>query len=76
LRRFTFEVTADAALRDIDTIMARVRPAALAERKGQIVPHFLLVCGDPSQPVGIIVMEAPSMLQAYTNAVTRVSPAG
>ena len=34
------------------------------------MPHFLLVCGDPSQPVGIVVMEAPSMLQAYTNAVT------
>ena len=56
---------------DAGSIMAQVRPAASAEQKRSIMPHFLLVCGDPSQPVGIIVMEAPSMLQAYTNAVTR-----
>jgi hypothetical protein len=35
------------------------------------VPHFLLVCGESSQPVGVVVMEAPSMLQAHTNAVAR-----
>jgi hypothetical protein len=35
------------------------------------VPHFLLVCGDSSQPVGVVVMQAPSMLQAHTNAVAR-----
>jgi hypothetical protein len=33
------------------------------------VPHFLLVCGETSQPVGVVVMEAPSMLQAHTSAV-------
>jgi hypothetical protein len=32
---------------------------------------FLLVCGDSSQPVGVVVMEAPSMLQAHGNAVAR-----
>jgi hypothetical protein len=31
----------------------------------------LLVCGESSQPVGVVVMEAPSMLQAHTNAVAR-----
>jgi hypothetical protein len=31
----------------------------------------MLVCGDSSQPVGVVVMEAPSMLQAHTNAVAR-----
>jgi hypothetical protein len=35
------------------------------------VPHFLLVCSESSQPVGAVVMEAPSMLQAHTNAVAR-----
>jgi hypothetical protein len=35
------------------------------------VSLFLLVCGDFSQPVGVVVMEAPSMLQAHTNAVAR-----
>jgi hypothetical protein len=35
------------------------------------MPHFLLVCGDSTRPVGIIIMEAPSMLQAHTDAVTR-----
>jgi hypothetical protein len=34
------------------------------------MPHFLLVCGDSSRPVGVIIMEAPSMLEAYTNTVT------
>jgi hypothetical protein len=33
------------------------------------MPHFLLVCGDANRPVGIVIMEAPSMLQAYMNAV-------
>jgi hypothetical protein len=33
------------------------------------MPHFLLVCGDASRPVGIVIMEAPSMLQAYTIAM-------
>jgi hypothetical protein len=40
-------------------------------KNGQIVPHFLLVCGDSSQPLGVVVVEAPSMLQAHTNAVAR-----
>jgi hypothetical protein len=31
----------------------------------------LLVCGESSQPVGVVVMEAPSMLQAHANAVAR-----
>ena len=35
------------------------------------MPHFLLVCGDSTRPVGIIIVEAPSMLQAHTDAVTR-----
>jgi len=35
------------------------------------MPHFLLVCGDSSQPVGVVITEAPSMLQAHTDAVTR-----
>jgi hypothetical protein len=30
--------------------------------------HFLLVCRDFSRPVGVVIMEAPSMLEAYTNA--------
>src|SRR5215475_10913335 len=34
------------------------------------MPHFLLVCGDSGRPVGVVIMEAPSMLEAYTNAVT------
>jgi hypothetical protein len=33
------------------------------------MPRFLLVCGESSQPVGVVVMEAPSMLQAHTSAV-------
>jgi len=33
------------------------------------MPHFLLVCGDTSRPVGIVILEAPSMLQASTNAM-------
>jgi len=32
------------------------------------MPHFLLVCRDSSRPVGVVIMEAPSMLEAYTNA--------
>jgi hypothetical protein len=35
------------------------------------MPHFLLVCGDSTRPVGIIIMEAPSMLQAHTNGVAQ-----
>jgi hypothetical protein len=35
------------------------------------MPHFLLVCGDSTHPGVIIIMEAPSMLQAHTDAVTR-----
>jgi hypothetical protein len=35
------------------------------------MPHFLLVCGDSTRPVGIIIMEAPSMLKAHTDAVAR-----
>jgi hypothetical protein len=38
-------------------------------QNGQIMPHFLLVCGESIQPVGVVVMEAPSMLQAHTSAV-------
>jgi hypothetical protein len=38
---------------------------------GQIMPHFLLVCGDSSRPVGVVIMEAPSMLEAHTNGVAR-----
>jgi hypothetical protein len=38
---------------------------------GHIMPHFLLVFGDSSRPVGVVIMEAPSMLQAYTDAVAR-----
>jgi hypothetical protein len=33
--------------------------------------HFLLVSGDSSRPVGVVIMEAPSMLDAHTNAVAR-----
>jgi hypothetical protein len=40
------------------------------------MPHFLLVCGDSSQPVGVVIMEAPSMLQAHANAVARGLAAG
>ena len=40
------------------------------------MPHFLLVFGDSSQPVGVVIMEAPSMLQAHTNAVARGLAAG
>ena len=32
------------------------------------MPHFLLVCPDSSRPIGVVIMEAPSMLEAYTNA--------
>jgi hypothetical protein len=32
------------------------------------MPHFLLVCRDSGRPVGVAIMEAPSMLEAYTNA--------
>jgi hypothetical protein len=35
------------------------------------MPHFLLVCGDSIRPVGIAIMEAPSMLQAHTNGVAQ-----
>jgi hypothetical protein len=40
------------------------------------VPHFLLVCGESSQPLGVVIIEAPSMLQAHTNAVARGLAAG
>jgi hypothetical protein len=40
------------------------------------MPHFLLVCRDSSQPVGVVIMEAPSMLQAHANAVARGVAAG
>jgi hypothetical protein len=40
------------------------------------MPHFLLVFGDSSQPVGVVIMEAPSMLQAQTNAVAQDLSAG
>jgi hypothetical protein len=30
---------------------------------------FLLVCGDSSRPVGVVIIEAPSMPQAQTSAV-------
>jgi hypothetical protein len=32
------------------------------------MPHFLLVCRDASRPVGVVIIEAPSMLEAYSNA--------
>ena len=35
------------------------------------MPHFLLVCGDASRPVGVAIMEAASMLQAHTNGVAQ-----
>jgi hypothetical protein len=35
------------------------------------MPHFLLVCGDSSRPVGIAIMEASSMLQAHTNGMAQ-----
>ena len=35
------------------------------------MPHFLLTFGDASRLVGIVIMEAPSMLQARINAVVR-----
>jgi len=35
------------------------------------MPHFLLVCGDSARPVGIAIMEAPSMLQAHTTGVAQ-----
>jgi hypothetical protein len=38
---------------------------------GQNMPNFLLVCGDFTRPVGIIIMEAPSVLEAHTDAVAR-----
>jgi hypothetical protein len=34
------------------------------------MPHFLLVFRDSGRPVGVVIMEAPSMLEAYTNAQT------
>jgi hypothetical protein len=40
------------------------------------MPHFLLVCGDSSQPVGVVITEAPSMLQAHTDAVAQGLDAG
>jgi hypothetical protein len=42
---------------------------ALAKRS--TVPYFLLVCGESTRPAGVVVMEAPSMFQAHTNAVAR-----
>jgi hypothetical protein len=35
------------------------------------MPNVLLVCRDASRPVGVVIMEAQSMLEAYTNAVAR-----
>jgi hypothetical protein len=46
------------------------------EDHGQIMPHFLLVCGDSSRPVGVVIIEAPSMPQAHTTAVARGLAAG
>src|SRR5271154_3900279 len=40
------------------------------------MPHFLLVCGDSNQPVGVVITEAPSMLQAHTDAVAQGLDAG
>ena len=40
------------------------------------MPHFLLVCGDSSRPVGVVIIEAPSMPQAHTNAMARGLAAG
>jgi hypothetical protein len=36
------------------------------------MPHFLLTFGDPSRaPVGVVIIEAPSMFQARMTAVVR-----
>jgi len=32
------------------------------------MPHFLLVCRESGRPVGVVIMVAPSMLEALTNA--------
>ena len=32
------------------------------------MPHFLLVFRDSGRPVGVVIIEAPSMLEAYTSA--------
>jgi hypothetical protein len=36
-----------------------------------LMPHFLLTFVDARRPVGVVVMEAPSMFQARMNAVVR-----
>jgi hypothetical protein len=41
------------------------------------MPHFLLTFGDPSRaPVGVVIIEAPSMFQARMTAVVRRFAAG
>src|ERR1700730_6457537 len=37
----------------------------------RLMPHFLLTFVDARRPVGVVVMEAPSMFQARMNAVVR-----
>jgi hypothetical protein len=41
------------------------------------MPHFLLTFGDPNRaPVGVVIIEAPSMFQARMTAVVRRFAAG
>jgi hypothetical protein len=40
------------------------------------MPHFWLTYGDANSPVGAIIIEAPSMLQARTDAAARRLDAG
>jgi hypothetical protein len=37
----------------------------------RLMPHFLLTFVDARRPVGVVVMEAPTMFQARMNAVVR-----
>jgi hypothetical protein len=36
-----------------------------------LMPHFLLTFVDARRPVGVVILEAPSMFQARMNAVVR-----
>jgi glutamate-1-semialdehyde aminotransferase len=41
------------------------------------MPHFMLTFGDPSRlPVGVVIIEAPSMHEAHVTAVVRRFAAG
>ena len=46
--------------------------SVVSKRHATFMPHFLLTFGDASRPpVGAVIIEAPSMLQARITAVAR-----